>query len=217
MRHIEIKRGPILVMEDLNVLLYKYPLKYAGSRSNPDVSVVILDRLNEKQIPPGTYHFNHISCTCLVEKKSLFDRIQSIVRKNLPKTQLPSFLCELHSFNPNIILKSNNFFGNTKKTAATKSSSNFVCYHYPLNYAASEQDCDISLIITESSDQNHIPQGSYYFNHINCTCPREKTGLLHRIQSLFKKKSSQSWSPVAPCNLHSLNHDVLLQFYDLKI
>lgn len=213
MRHIEARTRIKLAPDPFPC---KYPLKYSTSGRNPDISLMIRDRFNERQIPPGIYHFNHVSCTCRPERTGLLDRIQSVFRRKSLQTQGATFLCDLHSLNHDVLLESHNSFVNIKESRKAESALNLLCYHYPLNYVELEKDIDLSLVIRDASDENHIPPGIYHFNHISCSCPREKKGLLNRIQSIFKRKSSESWVPTAPCNLHSFNHDVLLQFYDLK-
>lgn len=204
MKHIELRR---------NFLPCKYPLKYAISGRSPDISLRIRNRFNERQIPPGIYHFNHVSCTCRPEKRGLLDRIQSLFRRQSLQTQATNFLCDLHSLNHDLLLESHNSFVNMKQSRKAELARNLLCYHYPLNYVESEKDSDLSLVITDASDENYIPPGIYHFNHISCSCPREKKGLLDRIQFVFQRKSAE---PTAPCKLHSFNHDVFLQFYDLK-
>lgn len=85
-------------------------------------------------------------------------------------------------------------------------------HKYALNYAESERVSQISLVINHQPNENYLSPGTYHFNHVSCTCPREKKGLLHRIHSVFRRKSSErSWVPTPPCNVHSLNYDVLLE------
>lgn len=207
MRHIELRK---------NFLPCQYPLKYAEPERSPDISLIITDRCNERQIPQGSYHFNFVSCTCPPDKRGLLDRIQSLFRKKSLQTQLSNFICDVHSLNHHMVLESHNSLANMKQSRKAEPSLNLLCYHYPLNYVESEKDSDLTLIIRDTSDENYIPPDIYYFKHISCSCPSEKKGLLGRIESLFKRKSPASWDLTSPCDLHSFNHDLLLQFYDHK-
>lgn len=85
-------------------------------------------------------------------------------------------------------------------------------HKYPLNYAESDTVATIRLVIHHQPDENYLSPGTYHFNHVSCTCPRKKNGLLGRIHSVFRRKSlERSWVPTPPCNLHSLNYDILLE------
>lgn len=91
-------------------------------------------------------------------------------------------------------------------------STDYLPHKYPLNYTESDKVATIRLVINHQTDENYPLPGTYHFNHVSCTCPRKKKGLLHRIHSAFRRKSlEQSWVPTPPCDVHSLNYDVLLE------
>lgn len=215
MRHIELRRS--ITQENRlasDPLPCKYPLIYADSENVFDISLVITDYVNEQHIPSGIYHFNQLNCTCLQKKIGVLHRVQSVFKRRLSQSWSPTPPCQLHSLNHDIILESHKSLNKIKQTLPLKLSFDDLPYTYPLIYADSEEASDISLLI--KNQQNHIPPGIYHFNHVSCTCPSQKTDLLERIQSIVTKKSSQTWKPTHPCNLHSLNYDILLEFYTLK-
>lgn len=82
-------------------------------------------------------------------------------------------------------------------------------HKYPLNYAESDKVATIRLVINHQPDENCLSPDTYHFNDVSCTCSRKKKGLLHRIHSVFRRKSLEQ-SRVS-CNVHSLNYDVLLE------
>lgn len=88
-------------------------------------------------------------------------------------------------------------------------------YRYPCDFAASKNNCGISVAINEQPspivlhnhlDKESLPIGTYHLNRVSCSCPSPLKRLSRQIQSVFGKKLTKK-----ECRVHSKEFDVYLR------